>query len=140
MEIRSVLALVALGVLTWVAFGALRYVQRLKEEVARESGRVGTLERDLQALCAGVRGWGDAVVRLEGRVHRVSERQDELALREPDQGVYLQAIRLVQQGAGVEDLVASCALPQSEAELLYALHRNAERTEPPARPRRRARA
>lgn len=88
----------------------------------------------MQAVCVGARGMGEAVVLLEDRLRRLTERQDELALREPDQGVYHQAIRLASRGASVEELVTTCGLPRGEAELVQILHRSA-RARPPETPR-----
>jgi hypothetical protein len=105
------------------------YARRLRREVVRQERLLRTLERDMQAVWVGARGVGDAVGQLEERLRRLTERQDQLALREPGQQVYHQAIRLARRGAGVDELVATCGLAQGEAELIHVLHR-ATRPEP----------
>jgi hypothetical protein len=112
----AVLAL-ALG-----ALGGGLYVLRLKARLAHQDALLVGLERDMQAVCVGARGMGDAVFRLEDKLRRLTERQDAMALREPDQAVYHQAIRLAHRGASVEELVCTCGLQRGEAELIHILH------------------
>lgn len=53
---------------------------------------------------------------------RMRERLDQLELRDPETGTYVQAIRLIRRGADAGTLVADCGLTRAEAELLIALH------------------
>lgn len=59
---------------------------------------------------------------LTQQLDKLRERQDQLELRDPETGTYVQAIRRVQRGAGADDLVANCGLTRAEAELVLALH------------------
>ncbi|MCU0935612.1 MAG: DUF2802 domain-containing protein [Gammaproteobacteria bacterium] len=130
--ITSLTALVAVSV------GAGAYVRRLRTQLARQETFVRGLERDMQAICLGARGMGDAVLRLEEKLRRLTERQDEISLREPDQRVYHQAIRLASRGASVEELVSTCGLPRGEAELIQILHQAGGSATPMPEPRRSA--
>jgi hypothetical protein len=121
----AVLALALLG-------GAVLHVRRLRRQLGRQEAVLLALERDLQAVCTGARGMGEVVSRLEDRLRRLTERQDELTLREPGHEVYHQAIRLTHRGASVEELVATCGLPRGEAELIHILHRNGRAASPEA--------
>src|SRR3569623_2317190 len=86
------------------------------------------LRDDMQALCTGAANMGKHLATLEQKLRRVSERQDQLELRDPAQQTYGHAIRLAQRGADVDELVAQCGLARGEAELLLRLHRNTEPT------------
>ena len=59
----------------------------------------------------------------EQMLREIGERLDHLELREPGDRSYAQAIRLVQRGADAEQLVSTCGLARSEAELMCLLHR-----------------
>ena len=98
------------------------HIRRLRQQVARQQGVLQALERDLQGICHGARGMGEVVGRLEDKLRRLTERQDQLSLREPVQQAYHQAIRLAHRGASVEELVEACGLPRGEAELIQVLH------------------
>lgn len=132
--------ILSLSALAAVSTGAGAYVRRLKARLARQENFLRGLERDMQAICLGARGMGDAVLRLEEKLRRLTERQDELSLREPDQRVYHQAIRLASRGASVEELVSTCGLPRGEAELIQILHQSGGVMTPAPEPRRSAAA
>ncbi len=130
--------ILSLSALAAVSAGATAYVRRLKARLARQETFLRGLERDMQAICLGARGMGDAVVHLEEKLRRLTERQDELSLREPDQRVYHQAIRLASRGASVDELVSTCGLPRGEAELIQILHQSGGVATPLPQPRRSA--
>ena len=102
---------------------SLSYVRRLKARMAKQDDLLKSLERDMRTVCRVAKGMGDTVLELERKLRRLTERQETLDVREPNSQVYNHAIRLTHGGASVEELVASCGLPRSEAELLHLLHR-----------------
>jgi hypothetical protein len=81
------------------------------------------LNDDVNALCTGAVGMGGHVNKLEQKLKRVIERQDQLDSRDPSDRAIDQATRMVRQGATVEELVTSCGLVRAEAELLLLLNR-----------------
>lgn len=89
---------------------------------------VRRLREDMHALCIGATNMGKHFATLEQKLRRVSERQDQIELRDPAKQTYGHAIRLAQRGADVEELIAHCGLARGEAELLLRLHRNTEQT------------
>lgn len=114
-----------------IGFGLL-HLRRMKRRINRQEQLLKSLESDMQAVCHGARGMGDAVVQLEQRLRKMTERQDSLDMREPDNRVYTQAIKLAHTGASVEELVSTCGLARSEAELVHLLHQSDESAEPKA--------
>jgi len=85
--------------------------------------KIKLLNDDVSALCTGAVGVGNHLNKLEQKVKRVLERQDQLDLRDPSDRALDQATRMVRQGATVEELVSRCGLVRAEAELLMLLHR-----------------
>ncbi len=106
-----------------VLLAGLLYIRRLKRRIAGQEALLRSLERDMQAVCLGARGMGDAVAKLERKLRKLTERQDTLDLRDPDSQLYRHAITLVRRGAGVQELVSSCGITAGEAELIHLLHR-----------------
>lgn len=94
-----------------------------KSQMQRQEALVRRLQSDVHALCAGAVNMGSYMSALEQKIRRLTERQDQLEMRDPMQQTYAHAIRLAQQGAEVNDLVESCGLAQGEAELLLRVHR-----------------
>lgn len=65
---------------------------------------------------------GDELAGVEQKLRRITERQDNLDLREPDVATYRHAIEMAQQGADVTRLMKSCGLARGEAELVRLMH------------------
>lgn len=54
-------------------------------------------------------------------IQHLSERITELEHVDSDSRLYSRASKMVQLGAGVEELIEECELPKAEAELMMAL-------------------
>ncbi len=91
------------------------------------------LNDDVSALCSGAAGVAGHLNKVEQKVKRVMERQDQLDSREPSDRALDQASRMVRQGATVEELIATCGLVRAEAELLMLLHRPQTEDDSPLR-------
>jgi hypothetical protein len=98
-------------------------VRGLRRALALRDAAIGGVKNDVAALCAGAVGVGERQTRLEQRFEQLRTRQQEIELQEPEARPYAQAIRLVQNGAQVEDVISACGLTRSEAELVVMLHR-----------------
>ena len=107
-------------------------VQQRQRSMAYER-KLKLLNDDVSALCSGAVGVGGHVNKLEQKLKRVIERQDQLDSREPSDRAIDQATRMVRQGATVEELVASCGLVRAEAELLLLLNRAQAEDDSPLR-------
>ena len=91
-------------------------------------------ERQMQHLCnelqrtfAEVRSLHETIAVLSARMESLSERAESESRLAPvgapsSQRGYDLAARLVRNGAGVEELVATCGITRHEAELLSRLH------------------
>jgi len=97
-------------------------VQQRQCSMAYEQ-KLKLLNDEVSALCTGAVGAGGHVNKLEQKLKRVIERQDQLDSRDHSDRAIDQATRMVRQGATVEELVASCGLVRAEAELLLLLNR-----------------
>lgn len=92
--------------------------RRQCKRAAASEAVLQVLRSDLGAMCASIAGFGERLVRIEQQLRSVIDRQDQLELRPGGERSYAHAIRMVQKGADVNELVASCGLNRGEAELL----------------------
>lgn len=97
-------------------------MRRLRQQLHLRDDRSSRQQDDFAALCKASVGAGDHLVRLEQQVRRLTERQDQIELRGGGDRPYTQAIQMVQRGADVSELIASCGLTRGEAELIAMLH------------------
>jgi len=101
----------------------LRLSSRQRDTNKRYEQKIKLLNDDVSALCTGAAGMGGHLNKIEQKVKRVLERQDQLDLRDPSDRALSQASRMARQGASVDELVSTCGLVRAEAELLMLLHR-----------------
>ncbi|WP_394200773.1 DUF2802 domain-containing protein [Shewanella waksmanii] len=80
------------------------------------------VKRELQELRSGTIGVGRRMLELEKRVIKQDARIDESTQQDPQARLYSRAMKMVDLGAGVDELVRECELPKAEAELLLRLH------------------
>lgn len=112
---------IVLIVLILLGVESIRVVRSRRREREMKAG-LQRLREDMQALCTGAANVGKHLAAMEQKIRRLSERQDQVELRDPAQQAYGHAIRLAQRGADVDELIASCGLARGEAELLLRLH------------------
>ena len=102
--------------LVWKKQGELRRLVADKEQQLQRH------QQELNALYTGAAGVGSHLARLENQVNSLTDRQEQLDVRDPTTQNYSLAIDLVHQGADANELVRQCGLMHEEAELLVRLH------------------
>jgi hypothetical protein len=112
-----------------------RIAQSLQHQLALEQLRL--LNAEIEEIRAGFIGIGQRVIALElqqrslsNQLSEVAENQAQLAeqqqkidMFDPDSKLYNRAMKMVQLGAPLEEVMRECELPRAEAELLYNLHK-----------------
>lgn len=88
------------------------------------AGELQILRTDNLALRADVVMLSSHTEQLERQLQHLSRRHNQLELRDPVTQTYEPAIRMVRKGADVEELMSTCGLGRSEAELIMMLHSN----------------
>lgn len=116
------LILLALLLLAGVAVHQSRQRRRLAEQLEQLSRKLDIFQQSLHALTASAAGADKRMFRLEAQERLLSERQETIENQRLAEQPYAQAIRLVQQGAGVRRLMEELELSESEAELIFRLH------------------
>lgn len=81
-----------------------------------------TVKRELQELRSGTIGVGKRMLELEKRTEKQDARLDESSQQDPQARLYSRAMKMVDLGAGIDELIAECELPKAEAELILRLH------------------
>lgn len=81
-----------------------------------------TLKREINELRSGTIGVGRRVIELEKKLTQYEGKLEEASQQDPQAKLYSRAMKMVNLGAGVDELVRECELPKAEAELLIRLH------------------
>lgn len=95
---------------------------RLRQHKKRHQALITVLRNEIQAMTSSSIGMGKRLVDIEQRLNATTEKQHELANRDPGVLAYNQAARLMEMGADVDDLVKDCGIGRPEAELMALLH------------------
>ena len=92
------------------------------ELLIKELSRVKeSTRKQLTELHANALGFGVKVTEVEKAILAVAERQQELSQQDPERKLYSRAAKMVELGAGIEEIMAECEIPKAEAELLISL-------------------
>lgn len=118
----AVAALVCAAIAVGVALWAVARVRRLSRRVMIQETALLSLRGALSAVCSSEMATDQRQAEVERRLRQLAEQQEQLLLRDPEQGPYQHAMRLATQGAGREELMKTCGLTRGEADLLLALH------------------
>lgn len=118
----QIVAIVVGAALLLLAMLQAASVIRLRRACRVLQGDIAALQNELGALCAGASGMGAHLGRVDQQLQRLAERQDTLETHDALHREYDRAVKLVRNGAGVEEIMAQCNLLRTEAELLMRLH------------------
>jgi hypothetical protein len=106
----------------WLNHGIAERLSALESEKLQAEQQNHDLRQELQELRAGAIGVVKRVKALEQELHLTAEKQEAMALNEPESRLYNRAMKMVALGADIEEVMTECELPRAEAELLFTLH------------------
>ncbi|WP_231665275.1 MULTISPECIES: DUF2802 domain-containing protein [unclassified Pseudoalteromonas] len=80
------------------------------------------LRSEIDELRGGLLNMGKRIVQQEKLSQELSENQQALQYSDPDSKMYSRAVKMVELGAQLDEVMKECELPRAEAELLISLH------------------
>lgn len=121
--------------LVWVAFAVLLVVVAVlgflhfrselqrREQLAQQKRDIETLKQTVGALCSSAVGVDKRVNRLERQGRDLEERQESMEQHSQyGEPPYADAIRMVHEGAGPEQLVNELGISRDAADLIIMMH------------------
>ncbi|WP_440055666.1 DUF2802 domain-containing protein [Pseudoalteromonas sp. T1lg65] len=121
----SVLGIVCLGLILIVNSNLKkqhdRQVQQSKALKASEH-QVSILRSELAELRSAIMNLGKKVSSNQQSIAELANQQAEQKYDDPDAKIYSRAVKMVELGADIEEIMRECELPRAEAELLMSLH------------------
>ena len=105
--------------------------QQLEQQLDYQAQQLQQSRHELEELRAGVIGVGQRVLQLDSgqaalsqQLSALADKQQALELVDPESKIYSRAMKMVQLGADLEEIMRECELPRAEAELLFNLHQS----------------
>ncbi len=101
-----------------IAYAADKTQQQLGDALQQNS----ILRSEVAEMRAGMLSIGKRLVAVEQRNQELAQQQDAQKYDDPDAKIYSRAVKMVELGADIEEIIRECELPRAEAELLMSLH------------------
>lgn len=118
----SIVAL-ALGLIVLARLGSMRrQIREIRQGLERHDTSLLALHGAMKTISEDVIHQGQAQSSVARTLERLVDQQGEMRLREVDEGLYPQAIRLIRSGHSREEVRRLCGLTEAETDLLFSLH------------------
>src|SRR3990172_8101847 len=121
--LHTIMPFTQLGLTMLLIIWATGLALLLKRQARQQGAVAANLQKELAAQAEAVATLNNRFVEMQQHMHLVSERQDQLELREVISRTYEPAIKLAHKGADIEELVSSCGLARGEAELIMMMYK-----------------
>jgi len=139
LEVLILAALILVSVISAASWlgkrqrGLTELIAQLEKQLEFSTQQQQQYQHEIEEMRTGLIGVGQRVLQLESRVtdlstelghsvQQLSEKQQAMELTEPESKIYTRAMKMVQLGADLEEIMRECELPRAEAELLFNLH------------------
>lgn len=101
----------------------LTIFHRQNKKMRKEADKMKKIQQDLRALVTASIGMGERMLEVERRNRRLADRQEHLDIYDAANQPYEQAVRMAQSGADSDELVNTCGLSKTEADLIKMIHK-----------------
>lgn len=132
----ALLLLGAVAIIWWLKTQQRQWQQQqaqLEQRLEYSSQQLSQSQLEVQELRSGLIGVGQRVLQLDASLGQLSaslteslnqlaEKQQAMELTDPESKIYSRAMKMVQLGADLDEIMRECELPRAEAELLFNLH------------------
>ncbi len=132
----ALLLLVAVAIIWWLKAQQRQWLQQLaqlEQRLEYSAQQLAQSQLEVQELRSGLIGVGQRVLQLDASLgqlgdnlsqslKQLEEKQQAMELTDPESKIYSRAMKMVQLGADLDEIMRECELPRAEAELLFNLH------------------
>ena len=94
-----------------------------QQQVQDAQQQLSILRSEVAEMRAGMLSIGKRVVAVEEKSKELEQLQDAQKYDDPNAKIYSRAVKMVELGADLEEIIRECELPRAEAELLMSLHK-----------------
>ncbi|WP_409423616.1 DUF2802 domain-containing protein [Pseudoalteromonas sp. RW-H-Ap-1] len=103
-----------------------RYANELDAQLQQfkdSSEQINILRSEVSELRTGLMSIGKRVLEVEQQNQDLMQQQAAQKYDDPDAKIYSRAVKMVELGAELDEVIRECELPRAEAELLFSLHK-----------------
>ena len=110
---------IVVGIFLLMSLVAMAFMYNHFHQILTQQDEIITaMQTDLNAMCSGAVGVGEHLAKLDERSVRMAQRLDALETQEAPERSYRHAIKMLRNGANLDQIMSDCGLARGEAELL----------------------
>ncbi|AZN33380.1 DUF2802 domain-containing protein [Pseudoalteromonas sp. Xi13] len=95
----------------------------VSQQLKDTSEQTHILRSEVSELRTGLLSIGKRVLEVEQQNQELMQQQAAQKYDDPDAKIYSRAVKMVELGADLDEVIRECELPRAEAELLFSLHK-----------------
>jgi ABC-type siderophore export system fused ATPase/permease subunit len=110
---------IVVGIFLLMSLVAMAFMYNHFHQILTQQDEIITsMQSDLNAMCSGAVGVGEHLAKLDERSGRLAQRVEALETQETPERSYRHAIKMLRNGANLDQIMSDCGLARGEAELL----------------------
>lgn len=114
-----IISTIVIGIFLLMALVAMAFMyNHFHQILIQQEEIISAIQTDLNAMCSGAVGVGEHLAKHDERIRVLAQRQDELETQGAPDRSYKYAIKMLRNGANLDQIIADCGIPRGEAELL----------------------
>ena len=94
----------------------------LKQQLEESNAQTEILRSEIAELRSGLMSIGKRLLACENFAKDLAQQQAAQKYDDPDAKIYSRAVKMIELGADLEEIMRECEIPRAEAELLLSLH------------------
>lgn len=96
--------------------------QKLKKALQDSHSQTEILRSEIAEMRAGLMSIGKRLLACENFAKDLAQQQAAQKYDDPEAKIYSRAVKMIELGADLEEIMRECEIPRAEAELLLSLH------------------
>lgn len=98
-------------------------INAVSQQLKDSSEQAHILRSEISEIRTGLLSIGKRVLEVEQQNQDLMQQQAAQKYDDPDAKIYSRAVKMVELGADLDEVIRECELPRAEAELLFSLHK-----------------
>ncbi|QCU73562.1 DUF2802 domain-containing protein [Pseudoalteromonas distincta] len=98
-------------------------INAVSQQLKDSSEQTHILRSEISEIRTGLLSIGKRVLEVEQQNQDLVQQQAAQKYDDPDAKIYSRAVKMVELGADLDEVIRECELPRAEAELLFSLHK-----------------
>ena len=98
-------------------------INAVSQQLKDSSEQTHILRSEISEIRTGLLSIGKRVLEVEQQNQDLMQQQAAKKYDDPDAKIYSRAVKMVELGADLDEVIRECELPRAEAELLFSLHK-----------------